>query len=54
MVSAKPPDEVAEAQYNLGWMYANGEGVAQDEREAIYGIAKPPDRGLPKRNIILG
>ena len=33
----------AEAQY-VWWMYANGEGVAQDERERSHGIRKAAGR----------
>ena len=26
---------VADAQYNLGWMYANGQGVPRDDKTAV-------------------
>ena len=35
------------AQFNLGWMYANGQGVPQDDSP---GTADPPSRARPKRS----
>ena len=45
----------ADAQFNLGVMYANGEGVPQDEAEAVrwYRLAQP-NRGTPVRSTTSG
>ena len=40
------------AQYNLGICYANGDGVAKDDAEAVSGFAKPPSRITPWLNSI--
>lgn len=34
-----------EAQYNLGWMYANGRGVARDDATAAYFFAMAAQQG---------
>lgn len=34
-----------EAQYNLGWMYANGRGIARDDAIAAYFFAMAAKRG---------
>jgi len=34
-----------EAQYNLGWMYANGRGIARDETTAAYFFAMAAKQG---------
>ena len=36
----------ADAQYNLGWMYDEGEGVEQDFKEAVKWYQKAADQGL--------
>ena len=48
----------AEAQYNLGMMYANGNGVAEDQWEAVVWLRKAAKQGhkaarneLAKRGI---
>ena len=35
----------ADAQVNLGWMYANGQGVTKDEVEAVKWFRKAADQG---------
>jgi uncharacterized protein YqcC (DUF446 family) len=35
----------ADAQYGLGWMYANGRGVAKDEKTAVLWYAKAAEQG---------
>ncbi len=35
----------AVAQYNLGWMYANGNGVPQDDAEAVKWYKKAAEQG---------
>lgn len=49
--SAKQGD--ASAQYNLGSMYANGEGVPQDTARPSSGSAWPPSRETHERKPIL-
>ena len=43
----------ADAQYNLGWMYSEGEGVAQDYKEAVkwYRLAAEQGFGLAQFNL---
>ena len=36
----------AQAQFNLGWMYANGEGVRQDPVQAVQWYRKAAEQGL--------
>ena len=36
----------AEAQYNLGWMYANGRGVERDDKLAAYFFNAAAEQGL--------
>lgn len=36
----------AQAQYNLGWMYANGRGVARDDETAAYFFHAAAEQGL--------
>lgn len=36
----------AQAQYNLGWMYANGRGVARDDVTAAYFFHAAAEQGL--------
>ena len=38
--------EQGEAQYNLGVMYANGEGVAKDDEESVKWYRKAAEQGL--------
>ena len=38
-------DGNARAQYNLGWMYANGKGTTQDFKEAILWYTKSAELG---------
>ncbi len=35
----------AQAQYNLGWMYDKGKGVARDSRQAVHWWKKAADQG---------
>ena len=35
----------AQAQYNLGWCYVNGDGVAKDLKQAVYWYRKAADQG---------
>ena len=44
-------DGNARAQYNLGWMHANGRGIAQDFQEAIKCIQKLLSRVMLMLNI---
>ena len=36
----------AKAQYNLGWMYLNGEGTLIDKKQAAYWIKKSYENGF--------
>ena len=40
----------ARAQFNLGAMYANGEGVLRTTRRRFDGIGSPPSRATPARS----
>jgi TPR repeat protein len=42
-----------EAQYELGLMYAHGQGVAQDLDEALLWVTKAAERGLPAAQYLL-
>ena len=42
------------AQYNLGWAYANGEGVAENQREAIRWYRKAAEQGDSDAQTNLG
>ena len=44
----------AEAQFNLGWMYANGRGVPRDESAAAALFASAASLGHPQANHVLG
>jgi len=44
----------AKAQYNLGNMYADGEGVAKNEAEAVKWYRKAADQGLAEAQFNLG
>lgn len=43
----------AQAQFNLGLMYANGKGVTRDDTEAAMWYAKAADQGLADAKINL-
>tara|TARA_B100001013_G_C24576977_1_gene428991 strand:- start:53 stop:562 length:510 start_codon:yes stop_codon:yes gene_type:complete len=43
-----------EAQTSLGWMYAKGEGVAEDYAEAFKWFRKAADQGYAEAQYILG
>ena len=45
---------VAEAQHNLGQYYANGEGVPQDDAEAVKWFRKAAEQGVAEAQLILG
>jgi hypothetical protein len=44
----------AEAQSNLGSMYANGEGVPQDDIEAVKWLLKAAEQGMTHAQYLLG
>ena len=44
----------ADAQFNLGWMYANGRGVPRDESAAAALFASAASLGHPQANHVLG
>ncbi len=44
----------AKAQYNLGVLYANGQGVTQDYREAVRWFRKAADQGDADAQTNLG
>ena len=44
----------AGAQYNLGWMYANGEGVVEDDAEAVRWYRLAADQGVAGAQLNLG
>lgn len=41
------------AQYNLGWMYANGRGVTRDDVTAAYFFQAAAEQGLPQAQRML-
>ena len=43
----------AQAQYNLGWMYANGRGGARDDVTAAYFFQAAAEQGLPQAQSML-
>jgi TPR repeat protein len=45
---------VAESQFNLGWRYATGEGVAKDMVEAVKWFRKAADQGDAKAQYSMG
>ena len=47
-------DGNARAQYNLGWMHANGKGTAQDFKEAIKWYTKSAQQGNVNAQYNLG
>ena len=44
----------ADAQYNLGAMYAKGDGVAQDYSAALAWVRKAADQGIAEAQFGLG
>ena len=44
----------AEAQFNLGLMYYNGEGVTQDYKQAVYWYSKSAEQGDADGQLMLG
>ena len=44
----------ADAQYNLGWMYADGEGVPEDDKEAVKWYRKAAEQGHADAQYSLG
>ena len=44
----------ANAQYNLGLMYANGQGVPQDDKEAFKWYRLSAEQGNSTAQIVLG
>jgi hypothetical protein len=42
------------AQNNLGWMYLNGKGVAQDDAEAAQWYRKAAEQGFADAQNMLG
>ena len=44
----------AEAQNNLGVMYANGNGVAQDDKQAAFWFRKAADQGEAMAQFNIG
>jgi TPR repeat protein len=44
----------ADAQYDLGCLYANGEGVSQNVAQAVVWFAAAAARGMPPAEAVLG
>lgn len=44
----------ATAQYNLGLMFANGEGVAQDYKQSVSWFSKAAEQGVAEAQYNLG
>ncbi len=44
----------AQVQYNLGFMYANGEGVPEDDAESVYWYRKAAEQGHASAQYNLG
>jgi TPR repeat protein len=44
----------ADAQFNLGWMYANGQGVAKNDAEVVKWYRKAAEQGHARAQTILG
>ena len=42
------------SQFNLGWMYDNGQGVIQDYKEAVKWYTKAAEQGLDEAQYNLG
>ena len=45
---------VADAQYNLGFMYRNGQGVPQDDKQAVDWYRKAAEQGDTVAQLNLG
>ena len=45
---------VADAQFKIGFMYANGQGVTQNYKEAVKWYLKSAEQGLPQGQHFLG
>ena len=45
---------LASAQYSLGWMYANGRGVAKNDVEAVKWYRKAAEQGISQAQYDLG
>ena len=45
---------IANAQYNLGYMYANGQGAPEDYVEAAHWFREAADQGEPRAQYSLG
>jgi TPR repeat protein len=43
----------AEAQFNLGWMYANGRGIERDDARAAYFFNLAAKQGICSRSNML-
>ena len=54
MVSPSGRAGVAEAQFNLGVMYANGQGVKQDYFEAVRWFLQAAEQGVASAQANLG
>ena len=54
MERSGPRQGHASAQFNLGLMYANGEGVLKDDAEAVRWYRLAADQGLAGAQLILG
>ena len=44
----------AMAQFNLGWMYAFGEGISEDDREAVKWYTLAAEQGYVSAQFYLG
>lgn len=53
-LKAKALDGDADAQYNLGYRYFHGEGVAQDKKEACKWFDKAAEQGNAAAQTLLG
>ena len=45
---------LAEAQYTVGYMYAHGEGLSKDDSKAALWLRKAADQGLPEAQQMMG
>src|SRR2546428_1690306 len=53
-VRAKAEKGDAQAQFDLGWMYDEGNGIEQDSSEATKWYRKAAERGLAMAQLNLG
>jgi hypothetical protein len=53
-IIAKAEQGYAGAQYSLGLMYAKGEGVPQDDKEAVKWYRKAAEQGYASAQLMLG